>query len=240
MGRLELNDIRAGPFSNLLDLCCGKSLAGKELTDVFELATIADRLQMTEVCAAMEDLVIGQLTIGGCADALMASDRLGLNKVEAAAKSMALGLFEEFTSTEGFMSLDEAALGALLDEDSLAVSKEEAVYEGLLAWMQPDGPSNPRGRELLRKIRFPLMADSYLAATAKPRCPPDLSGLLDSLLSEAVAAKASCLAGLPSRLEQLGPRAMTRRVPRGVAWESYVGGGEVRGPVRLRSSYLCL
>ena len=88
---LELEDVDGRVYSDILDMWCGKKgLGDKSLDAVMAMASVADRLEMTEVGAALEDAIVGQLSVGVCGDVLMESARLGLGRVEAGARVLAL------------------------------------------------------------------------------------------------------------------------------------------------------
>ena len=65
--RLELEDVAAGAYSDVMDLWCGKDVVGdKPLCAVMTMASVADRLGMTEVGAALEESITGQLSVDVC------------------------------------------------------------------------------------------------------------------------------------------------------------------------------
>jgi hypothetical protein len=102
MTRLELADVDARVYSDVLDMWCGKKdFWNKELGVVMAMASVADRLEMTEVGTALEDAIIGHLGVNLCGDVLVGSVNLGLGRLEAAAREMCLERFEEVARTEG-------------------------------------------------------------------------------------------------------------------------------------------
>ncbi len=138
--RLELDDVDARVFSDVLDLWCGKDgLEDRTLDAAMAMASVADRLDMAEVRATIEEAIVGQLSVAVCGDVLMGSARLGLARVEAAARMLALERFEEVAGTEGFLRLDEGAVGDLVDDDALCVSREEAALVAVVGWMKGGG-----------------------------------------------------------------------------------------------------
>ena len=140
--RLELEDVDGAAYSDVLDLWCGKEgLGDKSLDCIMAMANVADRLGMTEVGMALEEAITGQLSVDVCGDVLMGSMRLGLGRVEAGARVLALERFEEVAGTEGFMRMDEGVVGSLLDDDELSVSREEALLEAVVGWMKGGGAS---------------------------------------------------------------------------------------------------
>jgi hypothetical protein len=70
------------------------------------MESVADRLEMTEVGTAIEQAILGQLSVDLCGNVLMGGARFGLarGRVEAAARVLALELFEEVAGTAGFDS----------------------------------------------------------------------------------------------------------------------------------------
>jgi hypothetical protein len=74
-------------------------------------------------------------------------------------------------ATEGFLRLEEEALGRLLDEDGLIARSEERVFEAVARWMpQGGGGRGDSGPWLLGKVRFAL-AIPFRAAFVKPSKP---------------------------------------------------------------------
>ena len=93
--RLSMEDVDATAFEQILNLWCGKAVRAEQLGDVMVMASVADRLEMLEVCAALETAIIGELRPEVCAEVLMSSMRLGLRQVEETALGMAVGRFKE-------------------------------------------------------------------------------------------------------------------------------------------------
>ena len=145
---------------------------------VMAMASVADRLEMTEVGLALEEAIIGQLSVDVCGDVLMGSMMLGLGRVEAAARVLALERFEEVAGTEGFMRMDEGAVGSLLDDDELRVSREEAALEAVVGWMKGEG-GELRGRALLSKIRYCVMDAEYLSVGVHRLLPAEHADWMD-------------------------------------------------------------
>ena len=226
-----MDDIDKKAFEEVLDLWCGKEdSTEKELREVMAVASLADRLQMVDVVAALEDSILVEIGTGVCAEVLISSQRHGLRRVEQAAWGMAVGRFEEVSKTAGFMHLDEETVGRLLEEEGLGVRKEEEAFEGLAQWMKGvgDGDGALREGELLRKIRFGIMEQEYLELKAHDVLPEDHADWIDGLVGEALRAKAAVREKAPLKLRLLGAKALTRRRGMGVEWGRYAGGGEGR------------
>ena len=229
--QVSLNDIDKKGFEQVLDLWCGRvDRVEKELREVIVMASLADRLQMVDIVAVLEDSILAELGTGVCAEVLISSQGHGLRRVEEAAWGMAVGRFEEVSKTAGFIDLDEETLGRLLEEDGLGVRKEEEAFEGLVRWMKGIGDGNDvlRGRELLRKIRFGVMEQKFLELKAHDVLPEDHADWIDGLMLEALRAKAAVREKAPLELRLLGAKALTRRRGMGVDWGRYAGGDEGR------------
>ena len=226
--QISLQDVDVKVFEEVMNLWCGKKGgAEKELLSVMAMANVADRLEMLEIVTVLEAVIIGELNTGMCAEALMSSRRLGLRQVEDEAWGMVVERFDEVSETAGFMGLDEETMGRLLEEDGLGVKKEEEAFEGLVRWMKGDAGGGLRGRELLRKIRFGVMEEGYLEAKAREMVPEEYGDWMEGLVEEALRAKAAVRVVEHGQLGQLGAKALTRRMGRGVEWGRYsgVGGG---------------
>jgi hypothetical protein len=227
--RAALEDVDGRVFGDVMDLWYGKEvLVDKALADVMMMASVADRLQIVEVLAVLEDAIMGEIRVGTCAEALEGSRRLGLLRVEEAAWGMAVGKFEEVCATAGFMVLDQETVGRLLEDDELGVRSEEAVFEGLVGWMKGAEGRGPAGRELMGKIRFGVMTQDYLECKVREALPEEDWDWIDGLIVEAVDAIRALRTKAPVTLRKLGAKALTRRRGMRVDWGRYSGGGAGR------------
>ncbi len=227
--RLEIRDVDRGTFSNVLEYWIGKDgMAEMESHELQQLIVVADRFQMTEVVAALEEVVLGKVKVENCWDILKWSSEMGIRQLQEAALSLAAEKFEEMVVTAGFMDIEEAALGALLDDDGLIAKNEEAVWEALARWMRAE-EGHLRGRGLLGKVRFPLMDEGFLASRAHDLLPAEHADWVEGLVEEAMLAKRALQAGqVPLAARLLGPRALAPRARRGVDWAACADGGERR------------
>ena len=224
VGRVELGDVQESVYVQLLDLWCGKEGAVEAtLGGAVVLASVADRLEMLEVGAMLEDVITEQLGVAECGDVLAESGRLGLVRVEAAARRLVLDRFEEVAATDWFLRMEEAVLEGFVDDDSLCVGTEEAALAGVVAWMRGGG-DQVRGRGLLSRVRFCLMDSECLAVRVHGMLSglvgPSESHWVDSLVCEALrfkAARPQQRGTMERRL--LGEKAHVARIGRGVPWE---------------------
>ena len=125
---LRLNDVESGAFITAMDIWCGRADSQEmELYEVQDLASVADRFQITEVVSALKEAALSQLSLKACGEVLAWSGGCGMQRLEAEALKMAAERFEEFARTAGFMRMGGDALMMVVDDDRLAVRNEEAV-----------------------------------------------------------------------------------------------------------------
>jgi hypothetical protein len=226
--KLRVSDLQIRTFVKTLDIWCGRGGSKEmELCEVQQLASVADRFQITEVLSALEESVMKQLSVEGCGEVLMWSGGFGMRRLEADALNMATWRFEEFVRTAGFMRLGEEALSILLDDDLLVARSEEAVWEAVVQWN--GGMAGKVGwRGVVGKIRFPLMGEEYLRNRVAGMVSGEDGEWMAGVVAEALRAKAARREGATLELELLGRKAVVDRVWPGVRWEEYTEGGELR------------
>jgi hypothetical protein len=163
------------------------------------------------------------LSMRMCREVLSWSGELGLRQSEEAARKLATARFEALAKTDGFMQMGEESLGRLLDDDHLAARNEEAVWEAVAEWRREEGEP-ARGRELVGKIRFPLMEEGYLRSRVVGMAPTEDAKWMEGVVAEALRAKAARGDGLGFEFKLLGPKALDDRVGLGVEWAKYADG----------------
>ena len=234
--RLELVDVDPNLFCRLLDIWCGKDRADQEsVWESIELAALADRFEIAEVGAALEDKILSHLDVNTCAEIFSRSSSLGLMRVEEAARIHVTECFEEIARGKGFMAFDEDAFSRILDEDGLRVSKEEDVFEAVVAWMQ-GGAEGLRGRSLLHKVRFGLITERFLSTRARDMFGPEHKACIEPYIHEALNLKSHGLGRI--HFDFLGPKALIRRSGPGVKWAAYSEEGRVPAFVETGGSVL--
>jgi F-box/WD-40 domain protein 7 len=85
-----------------------------------------------------------------------------------------------------------------------------------------------RWRELVGKIRFPLMEEGYLRTRVVAMAPAEEAEWMARVVAEALRSKAAQWGGDRFEFELLGPKARDHRMGLGVKWENYAYGGEQR------------
>jgi hypothetical protein len=216
--KLKFDDVDGKIFIKVLDLWCGKKECREvELGEVQELASVADRFQFTEVVSALEETALKKLKLDSCGEVLMWSGGCGMLRLEAEALATAAEHFEEFATTAGFMRMGEEALTRLVDDDRLAASSEEAVWEAVAVWMRGEAREAAR-RGVAGMVRFPLMGEEYLATRVVGMAGGEDAEWAAGVVAEALRAKAARRAGSAFHPERLGRRALAPRAAPGARW----------------------
>lgn len=188
------------------------------LEELLEMLQTAASFDIAALRTALEDAASELLTADTCGRILKALGPAPLPPLGAgtrltdACRELALCRFDAFAATPGFLDIDEDILWHLLAEEALTARSEEAVFDAVVRWMTCGGQgSSIRGERLLGRVRFPLMARSFLAERARyrlPDCPR-----LEEALREALAVKdAPTERRRASALSTLEPRTLTPRV----------------------------
>jgi hypothetical protein len=226
--KLKLEDVDGTAFVKVLDVWCGrKDCQEVALGELQQLASVADRFQMTEVTSVLEAAAIEKLSVDMCGEVLAWSGRCGMHQLESEALEMAAERFEEFARTAGFELIEEQALAIVLDNDRLVARNEEAVWEAVVGWMR-GAAGEMRGRGVVGRIRFPLMEEEYLRDRVAESVCEEHQEWMARVVLEALRAKAARREGAVLECELLGRKALEDRVGLGVRWEEYREGGELR------------
>ncbi len=191
---------------------------------------MADLYGMDDVLQAVEDEAMRQLTIETCGDLMIGSSIAGLARLELASRNLALNNFDALAGTPGFLHIWEDVLEGLLADDGLKSEKEEKVFEALVRWMR-GGEGELRGENLLRKVRFPLMAREYLNEHVEKLLPDVMS--LGPVLNMATQRASPDVSAEVKQFDfhALDTKAFVPRCSqREVHWTSYADGGETRIP----------
>jgi hypothetical protein len=195
-----------------------------------------------------------------------------VERLAAAGLRAAAEAFDVAAAGPGFLRLSEPALVGLLGDARLRARSEEAVLGAVARWIRPP-PAAPasapivtgsahaapegggggcavRGEVALRRVRFPLMSESFLSESAGRALPEgDACGpLLDRLVTEALELRraaarrgrgsAAAAAAAAGGLRWLPADALAPRAGAGLPWARYAaaaaaGGGG--GGLRLAS-----
>jgi hypothetical protein len=156
--KLAFKDVDGTSFARAMDMWCGKKTE-IGLDGARELASVADRLQMTELVSALDEMVMNHLQQQEVVnrDVLNLLDwcgEHGLSQSEEAARNLATERFEELAKTEDFVRIGEDALARLLDDDALAARSEEAGSGGV-----EDGAGRRAGARARAGGEDPVSAD---------------------------------------------------------------------------------
>jgi hypothetical protein len=228
--KLKLQDVDKVHFCRALDMRCGTCVE-MDLGEVRELASVADRFQMTAI--PLDEILTRHLNLRICGEVLSWSGQHGLRQSEAAARKLATERFEELAKTDGFMKMDEEALGGLLEDDRLISRNEEGGMGGCDGVEEVGGWAGARA---LACVEDPVSADGafimmeewYLRSRVAGMAPAEDAEWMECVVEEALRAKAAHRDGSAFEFELLGPNSLDDRVGLGVLWADYAAGGEHR------------
>ena len=226
--KLSLQDVDGEAFRTVMDIWCGNEICeGRDLQDLKNLLSIADRFQITDVASALEISMIASLNLSNCADILTWSSQHGLRQLEGEALQLATKRFEQLAKTDGFLHMEVDALAKLLDDDLLSVRNEAAVLEAVAEWWQAN-PNPGRSLDAVSKVRFPLMEKGYLRDRAVSMAPANCAEWIRNAVVEALQAKAARAEGREFVFHLLGPKALVGRAGLTVIWRGCASGGKWR------------
>ena len=117
--RLELKEVDSRAFCTVLELWCGGkdcNRHGQDWDAMQQLSILADRFQITDVLAALEESIIEKLSIDVCLEVLAWSSWIGLKQLEAEARKMMSERFNDFMETDSFLNIEEETLRSILAE----------------------------------------------------------------------------------------------------------------------------
>ena len=187
--RLDLTSEDASSFLTVVKLGCGQSVMVQGgLAGLLDVGRLADMYRIEHVHRAAEWKAKQWLAVNTCGELLASSRMAGMHRLESSCRALALDKFEAVARTEGFLRLDQDQLSSLLDDTALKATREEAVFEAVVRWMSVREAGGGRGKELLARIRFPLMQSSSLAGPVWDMA-PRMDGLQE-LVDEALAVQA--------------------------------------------------
>ena len=127
--QLVLDGGEVGLFTKLVALGSGAAVwVEGGLGGVMALGLMADRYLGEAVPGAVEEAVVGLLTVERCRWVLAKSSGSGLERVMRASRELALREFDEFARTAGFMEVEEQVLGSLLDDDGLVAEQSGSTF----------------------------------------------------------------------------------------------------------------
>jgi hypothetical protein len=127
--RINLESVDRQSFDEILSLWCGEAsiLKNKDVDELFALAMLADRFEISDVGIALEDCIIRHMKAETCTDMLIRSESAGLRRVADAARRLAADQFERWCGTDALLRLPEPELTRVLDDDRLVARGEEPV-----------------------------------------------------------------------------------------------------------------
>ena len=136
------------------------------LEDVLSASTHLQMAEAVELCCQFIDTAV---TIDNCVDILNLTELYSLKAAKKRARGFILKNFEALSNTDQYQKLNSGQLSSLLEENSLKIVSEYALFELVLKWIQHDKENHSAHlAELMSKLRLPLLSgkvegrDGYL------------------------------------------------------------------------------
>ena len=161
---VQLGELEASTFEACLEFMYTSSVS-VEAERLPLLLQAAARLQIVPLIEKAEAVMIERLQPSRAVSAWVLGDLLTRPKLVSAATLVVKESFGEVAAADDFVELPAPALLELLACDEIAAESEEDVYRAVLKWhaAQTPAPSHETEERLLRCVRWPLLASSFVA-----------------------------------------------------------------------------
>ena len=151
---VELQDAKSTTISDVLQfIYTGK--ANIDSSNAQDLVMMADYLIIPSLKTKVSLFLEGSLSVSNCLALESFASRYNCESLKQAAVAFKFKNFVAVAKSEDFRALDSEKVKELIRKDEIYVSKEEEVYEAVLAWVKHDLPSREcLLPELLKSIRL--------------------------------------------------------------------------------------
>ncbi|KAG7462154.1 hypothetical protein MATL_G00199960 [Megalops atlanticus] len=130
---------------------------------VWELTEAALQFQLQGALSLCQDFLRAHMDVQSCLDVLALAEAYGLQQLGQQAEQFILTNFQRVYAGDKFRDLPADTLERLLQNDTLSVDSEMAVFRAVLCWVEEDRPARLQYLPgLLQEVRFPLMCGAEL------------------------------------------------------------------------------
>lgn len=160
-----VNGIDAGALRDLLDYAYTSSVTITP-DNVQSLLSAANLLQVSRVKNACCAFLQQRMDETNCLGIHTFAETYACTELEAKAKEYICGSFDQVMRHEEFLDISATKLIQLFSLDNIKVEREEALFEGALAWLNHNPVERTRDfGDVFQHIRLPLMSPYYLVDT---------------------------------------------------------------------------
>lgn len=133
---------------------------------IVPLLEAASLLQIEPLLEAVSSEITARLSPESCVGAYDLAERHDLSSLAASAQQYLQGCFMELKA-DGLVAIPQPLLCAVLAADALKAANEEAIFDRVVQWHggQKPQPTLESMLQVLKPIRYPLMASSFLKNT---------------------------------------------------------------------------
>ncbi|EIE18689.1 hypothetical protein COCSUDRAFT_60000 [Coccomyxa subellipsoidea C-169] len=130
--------------------------------DMLSLLVLADRLDIPDLTALAEKVVLNNVNQDTFGDYLDVASSRRLQRLEAKCIDFLLTNFEKAATQETLKRLSLETLLAVLQSDNLHVPSEIHVFHSVLSWLDADPARKAAAAQVLQLVRFPTMTQAEL------------------------------------------------------------------------------
>lgn len=160
---IELTDIDPDALEELIKYIYSGNIEIRE-DNVEKILLTANILQLTTVLTAACDFLKNQLHPSNCLGIQNFADIQGCVDLQRIAYAYCMEHFSEVTRNREFLQLPYKQIALLASNDDINISKEEDMFDAILAWVQYDVDERKASLpELLSQVRLTNVSKEFLA-----------------------------------------------------------------------------
>ena len=129
------------------------------MSTIWSVVKDADFLGLHEVTEECSAFLLSKLNITNCFSVLGSSQRFNIAKLSSQVEDFILSNLCQMEGTEALLSLKSSDLRRWLEDDRLAVKKEEDVFKIVMSWIQHNKEED--WEEVVGTIRFGLINKDF-------------------------------------------------------------------------------
>ncbi|XP_005989913.1 kelch-like protein 24 [Latimeria chalumnae] len=156
-----LKEVDPDAFQTLLEFA-RTSRVTLDRQNVLQVLETAIFLQFEAVEQLCVKFLERELHVSNCLGMMSYAEQFACWGLSTAARNVVLTHLEELTCQEEFYHLSKEALTNLLQSDNLYVSKEDVVFDAVMAWVTRDAGREKDVLELLGLVRVGFLSLSFL------------------------------------------------------------------------------
>ena len=159
--RVDLKGLTACALDSIITFLYSGSM-DLDSDNLTEVLNAASHLQVPTALDLCSDYITSLLTFATADELLSIADTYSLTRVKNFYEAKVLNNFEEFSSTDQFLSLPAEQFCRYLSSNRLQIRSEHVLYELVARWFSHEDERKSQLESLLACVRFPLMNEPQL------------------------------------------------------------------------------